>query len=86
VAQTSGASGTRVLGEITAIELIASGRQIRERSRLMKVYGARWRKLKGIAVVLLPDGSTARAEVHWYERHGLGRRELKIKRLLGDQK
>ncbi|HXJ23792.1 MAG TPA: hypothetical protein VMT03_26585 [Polyangia bacterium] len=77
--------GIRVVGQISEVELIASGRQIRELARLEKVYGAgRWRKLKGIARVVLPDGSAAGAEVHWYERHGLGRRELKIKRLLGD--
>jgi len=85
VAQTSGRSAIRVLGDITGIELIASGREVRELPRLRKVYGSgRWRKLKGIAKVVLPDGGTARAEVHWYERHGLGRRELKIKRLLGE--
>ena len=68
-----------------AVELIASGREIRELARLRKVYGAgRWRKMKGIATVKLPDGATIRAEVHWYERHGLGRCELKIKRLLGE--
>jgi hypothetical protein len=71
-----------VVGSITAI---ANGREIRELARLKKVYGAgRWRKLKGTATVRLPDGSTVRAEVHWYERHGLGRREMKIKKLLGD--
>ena len=41
--------------------------------------------MKGIATVELPDGVAMRAEVHWYERHGLGRREMKIKRLLGEQ-
>ena len=73
-------------GPLTGIELIASGREIRELARLRKVYGpGRWRKMKGIATVKLPDGTTARAEVHWYERHGLGRREFKIKRLLGHE-
>lgn len=77
--------GIRVVGEIRDIELIGSGRQIRELPRLKKSYGTgRWRKLKGVARVVLPDGRTATAEVHWYERHGLGRREVKIKRLLGD--
>lgn len=79
-------SGIRVVGAISSVELIAFGRRIREVGRLTKVYGGgRWRKLKGVARVMLPDGSTALAEVHWYERHGLGRRELKIKRVLGDQ-
>ena len=74
----------RILGELRDIEAIAAGRGVRERARLRKLHGGtRWRKLKGIAMVELPDGSTARAEVHWYEAHGIGRVEMKIKRLLG---
>ena len=74
----------RILGEIRDIEPIAAGRGVRERARLRKLHGGtRWRKLKGIATVELPDGSTARAEVHWYEAHGIGRVEMKIKRILG---
>jgi hypothetical protein len=73
----------KVIGEIRQVESIAAGGSIRERARLVKQYGGRrWRKLKGIAVVELPDGTTARAEVHWYEAHGIGRREMKLKRLL----
>ena len=45
--------------------------------------GTKWRKLKGIAVVRLSDGTSSKAEVHWYEAHGVGRKEMKIKRLLG---
>jgi len=73
----------KVIGEIRDVESIAAGQSVRERARLRKLHGGkRWRKLKGIATVELPDGSTARAEVHWYEAHGIGRREMKIKRLL----
>jgi len=62
------------------------GRAIREIERLRRVYGpGRWRKRKGVGKVRLPDGSVARAEVHWYEAHGMGRKEFKIKRLLGDE-
>lgn len=83
---TRGRPSVRTLGPVTAVEVIASGREIRELARLRKVYGAgRWRKMKGTATVELPDGVAMRAEVHWYERHGLGRREMKIKRLLGEQ-
>jgi hypothetical protein len=86
VTDTRGKLSVRTLGSITAIEVIASGRGIRELARLRKVYGAgRWRKMKGIAKVELPDGVAMRAEVHWYERHGLGRREMKVKRLLGEE-
>jgi hypothetical protein len=71
-----------ILGDIHDVEVIATGRSIRELARLRKAYGAaHWRKLKGTALVRLPDGTTSRAEVHWYEAHGVGRREVKIKRL-----
>lgn len=74
-----------VLGEIGAVEPIAVGPSIREITRLRKVYGpGRWRKLKGVATVRLSDGTVWNAEVHWYEAHGLGRKELKIKRFLDD--
>jgi hypothetical protein len=69
-----------VLGEITSIETIASGRGLRDRARLRKTYGAgRWRKLKGLARVRLLDGNVRRAEIHWYEAHGIGRHEFKLK-------
>jgi len=35
--------------------------------------------MKGIASVKLKDGKMHTAEVHWYEAHGLGKREFKIK-------
>ena len=35
--------------------------------------------LKGVARVRLIDGTTHTAEVHWYEAHGIGRKEFKIK-------
>ncbi len=72
-----------LLGEIGAIETIAVGPGIRDVARLRKRYGpGRWRKLKGVAVVRLANGPTRRAEVHWYERPGLGRVRMKIKRFL----
>jgi hypothetical protein len=62
------------------VETIASGRGVRDRARLRRQYGAgRWRKLKGVASVQLLDGTIRLAEVHWYEAHGLGRREFKLK-------
>lgn len=72
-----------VVDEIRDVEVIARGRSVRERRALSEQYGrGRWRKLKGVAIVRLSDGSTASAELHWYEAHGMGRRKLKIKRLL----
>ena len=73
-----------VVGEITQIEVIAIGRRIRVLRDLTERYGkGRWRKLKGIAVVLLlPEGGRRRAELHWFEAHGIGRKRLKIKAYL----
>lgn len=72
-----------VVGEITDIETIASGSAIREVKRLRKAYGqGRWRKLKGVAKVRLNDGTIGEAELHWYEAHTIGKKEIKLKRLL----
>ncbi|RKY75360.1 hypothetical protein DRQ00_10655 [candidate division KSB1 bacterium] len=72
-----------VISEITDIETIASGSAIREIARLRKQYGrSRWRKLKGIATIHLVTCRIRRAELHWYEAHGIGRKEIKRKRYL----
>ena len=69
-----------IIGNITAIEFIALGRGLRDRRRLHRFYGkGRWRKLRGIATVRLVDGTVHTAEVHWYEAHGIGRKEFKLK-------
>ena len=69
--------------EITALETIALGRAIRDLPRLEKLYGkGRWRKMKGKALMRLPSGRVRLVELHWYEAHGIGRRELKRKRYL----
>lgn len=69
-----------IIGEITEIETIATGTGVRDRVRLRKVYGCtRWRKLKGIAHVQLRSGTIRMAEIHWYEAHGIGKREFKLK-------
>ncbi len=69
-----------ILGDINAIEPIAAGRGIRDRRRLQRLYGkGRWRKLRGVATVRLADGTIHTAEVHWYEAHGIGRKEFKLK-------
>lgn len=73
----------KVIGEITDIETIAVGSSIREVARLRRIYGAgRWRKLKEIATVRFSDGVVCEAEVHWYEAHGIGKKEIKIKYIL----
>lgn len=72
-----------ILGEIADAEVIAVGRRIRELARLTKRYGrGRWRKMKGSATIRLRSGLVRRAEIHWYEAHGIGRRDFKRKRYL----
>jgi hypothetical protein len=72
-----------IIGEIDAVETIAVGNRIREINRLRKIFGmGRWRKRKGLARVLFPDGTIHRVELNWYEAHGIGRKKLKIKRYL----
>jgi len=70
----------QIIGELVEVETIAGGRGVRDRARLRRQYGrGRWRKLKGVASLRLLDGTIRLAEVHWYEAHGLGRREFKLK-------
>ena len=69
-----------IISEVTEIEVIAAGNSIRDLPRLRKQYGrGRWRKLKGIAKIRLPSGQTRLAELHWYEAHGIGKKEIKRK-------
>ena len=57
----------------------------RDRARLRRLYGpGRWRKRKGVVLVRLPDGVVTIAEDHWYEASGIGKKELKVKRLFWD--
>jgi hypothetical protein len=72
-----------IIDEIKSIETIAVAGKIRDIMRLRKQYGlGRWRKMKGVAKVRLQSGSIREAELHWYEAHGIGRKKLKIKRIL----
>ncbi|MFH0926102.1 MAG: hypothetical protein V1872_10845 [bacterium] len=72
-----------IISKIEDIEIIAVGGKIRDIVRLRKQFGhGRWRKLKGVTQVLLQNGKICKAEVHWYEAHGIGRKKMKIKRFL----
>ena len=72
-----------ILSEIRDIKTIATGRGVYIRRYLERTYGkGRWRKLKGIATVQLSDGTICEAEIHWFEAHGLGRKDFKIKRVI----
>jgi len=72
-----------LVGDLAEVETIATGRGIRELSRLRRLYGmGRWRKLKGVAQIRLRDGRIRLAELHGYEAHGIGKKEFKRKRHL----
>ena len=72
-----------IISEIEGIEQIAVGGKIRDIMRLRKQYGSgRWRKLKGVATVRLQSGNIRKAELHWYEAQGIGKKKIKIKRFL----
>ncbi|HKP73567.1 MAG TPA: hypothetical protein VJT82_11555 [Pyrinomonadaceae bacterium] len=73
----------QIVGKIAHVEIIAVRHSIHVLNFLQKTYGrGRWRKLKGVATVLLEDGRMRLVEVHWYEAHGIGKRQMKIKRYL----
>ncbi len=72
-----------IIGDIEEIETIAIGGSIRDIMRLQKQFGrGRWRKLKGFAKVRLQSDHIRKAELHWYEAHGIGKRKMKIKGFL----
>ena len=72
-----------IISEISDIETIATGSAIRDLARLRKHYGrGRWRKMKGAALIRLLNGKVRKAELHWYEAHGIGKKEFKRKRYL----
>jgi hypothetical protein len=74
-----------IVGAIENVEVIAAGPGVRVRSLLRKSYGrGRWRKMKGTATVRLANGALRIVEVHWYEAHGIGQRDMKIKRYLDE--
>ena len=75
-----------VVGPITGVEVIASGPGGRVLRYLRKFYGrGRWRKLKGVGTVRLPNGALRKVELHWYEAHGIGKKDLKIKSYLDER-
>jgi len=72
-----------LISKLTDIETIAVNLSIRERQTLKTQFGGRrWRKRKGVGLVRFPNGEVRQAELHWYEAHGVGRRKMKVKRVL----
>lgn len=72
-----------LVGDVADVETMATGSGIRELPRLRRLYGkGRWRKMKGVARIRLKNGRIRLAELHWYEAHGIGKKEFKRKRYL----
>ena len=72
-----------ILSEIRDVETIATGRSVRIHSHLERTFGkGRWRKMKGTATVQLADGTICTADIHWFEAHGIGRKDFKIKKVI----
>jgi hypothetical protein len=72
-----------IVGAVEQAETIATGSGVKVRALLRRVHGrGRWRKRKGMATVRLPNGKLRRVELHWYEAHGIGKRDFKIKAYL----
>jgi len=73
----------QIIGSVEGVQIIAVKHSIRDLKFLERMYGkGRWRKLKGIAKVQLENGRIRLAEIHWYEAHGIGKRQMKIKTYL----
>ena len=73
----------KIIGAITNIETIAEGHGIRELGTIRQTYGVgNWKKKKGVAMVHLDNGHISRAEIHWYEAHGIGKIKIKVKKWL----
>lgn len=72
-----------ILSDITNIETIATGRGVYIRRYLERTYGVgHWRKMKGVATVRQTDATVCQAEIHWFEAHGRGRKDFKIKKVI----
>ena len=72
-----------IVSPIEGVETIAAGRAVKARLSLVRRYGfGNWMKRKGFADIRRPDGTIVRAELHWYEAHGIGKRGIKVKREL----
>ena len=74
-----------ILSEIRNKEVIATGASVKIRKKLEKLYGhGNWKKMKVIAKVRLSDGSVKLSEIHWFEAHGIGKKNIKVKYYLGE--
>ncbi|KPA13426.1 hypothetical protein MHK_006323 [Candidatus Magnetomorum sp. HK-1] len=73
----------KIISNIKNVEIIASGHSVHIKNYLDKVYGkGKWRKMKGFATVEFDSGQINNAEIHWFEAHGIGKKDFKIKRVI----
>jgi hypothetical protein len=71
-----------ILGDIRNVEIIGVGRAIRELSRPAQVVWAGSVEEDEGCRQHLHNGDVRLAELHWYEAHGIGKKEVKRKRYL----
>ncbi len=70
----------RVIGPCVNVKTIAIGARIRDIEYLRITYGkGRWLKRKGRCRVEFADGTVTTRGVHWYEAHGIGKVDEKLK-------
>ena len=75
-----------IVGRLLDVETMATGKSVRIRKHLVRAFGTgRWRKMKGNTMIRLDDGTLRRAELHWFEAHGIGRVYFKRKRNLDER-
>lgn len=70
-----------LVSKITDVQTIAQGHGIDVLPLLLKKYGRKpssWRKKKGRATIK-QFGIWYEAELHWFEAHGIGKVNMKIK-------
>ena len=58
--------------------VIAKGKRIRDLARLLQLYGGQSSKWVKKSSPLFEDNAK-HYEYHWYEQHGVGRFEIKLK-------
>jgi len=73
----------QIIGRLRDVRTIARKRtmqEIRDVERLRRRHGVRrWAHKKGIGLLRLPDGSVQLGAIGWYEAHGVGRVEIKLR-------
>lgn len=68
-------------GRLREVQVIAEGKSLKALPWLREAFGpGKWRKMKGVASIQYPNGRVVQAELHWYEAHGIGRVDMKVKR------